>query len=244
MSLGKDFGGIEKVEATTSRNVDGRRGRTTARVEDMKDLAGNARLVWRFYRRLQRLPISRAGDKEAVALAEWLFNLRDTYLLRPSGKRPAWISENYPELHEVLIRWAESTKPGNKPPRKSTDFANQAGVLLEFLATHNRAPSQGSWRAEEVALAKWLSRRAGEVSTKSNPEARRVISSIQEVCVRLRRGLVELERNGDWYVDIYDLIKEYWIRERPDSVRSAAFLSATRRQEAFWRSPDWIRLRG
>jgi hypothetical protein len=90
-----------------------------------------------------------------AALSKWVSKLKETYRSRADAARVRYVSQEAPAFHCHLLKWAatEPTRVVIHAP-----FWLQACWTASFMEISRHAPSQAGASANEVSLAKWLTR--------------------------------------------------------------------------------------
>lgn len=204
----------------------------------MVELEQMARRLNKHLRRTGVVAIRRTGAKKSDELAEWAFNLLDTYRKSPQGRRAEWVRQNLPELHEAMLRWAG--EPGaSEALVASRRFEVQAAMAFGFMVRMKRAPKQTASCTEEARMAKWLSRRRPGLGRSSNsaPESSDVLRLLQEMCCDLRS-----QRSAPTLSDpLFGMIGTLWLgRPRVSEAEASRIRSCIAGNEPFWSWPDWM----
>jgi hypothetical protein len=226
----------DNTSGDAAEKIDRRRGRTTLSLSAMDDLRRMARRLENYRRRTGTVVVPRGAKTRT--LAEWTFNLRDTYRKSAEGRRVAWVSQRYPDLHAAMLRWAAEQKVAAAPAER---FEVQVAVFLEFLVRFNRAPRQMATCKDEARLAKWLSRRLSMgAETRANMAAQ-VLKGLHGLVVSYRTGRSS-GGGGLTYADpLFDLVADLWLARSGCTPNEALHIqSCVEGRRPFWATPEWM----
>lgn len=231
----------EGVERKGDEIVDRRAGRTTISLSAMAELQTMAKRLNAHLVRHGAVVVTRDGSKRTDELAEWAFNLLDTYRSSPGGKRVQWVSAHFPGLHAAMVDWAG--KPGESAAlAASRRFEVQAALAFGFMLRFSRAPKQGAISKDEAKLAKWLTRKRPSLGrSEGGLQALDVFRSLQETCRELRKSGQAEGVAISCSHPLFTMIAKLWLmKQEGHNEESARIKLCVSKQSPFWTWPAWM----